>query len=145
MPPAYKQVTVEWEGETYDITPTTRVGNQIDQHFCALGLLRDFLSGQQRRFQMAKVLWLSLRARGVNVKEDDVVAALSRELRAGAEAPLLDAAFNVLWSLGMFGDEGNGEPGPSGKTTKSQKGSPGGSSSRSQSGTAGSSQANSGE
>ncbi len=144
MPAAYKQVTVEWAGESYDITPTTRVGNQIEQHFCSMTLLRDFLAGQQRRFQLSKVLYLSLRARGVAVSEDDVVAAVSREVRAGGDAPLVNAAFGVLTSLARFGDEGNDEPpAPSGRK-QSQKESPGASSSRSQSAIAGSSPANSG-
>ncbi|MEM1079222.1 MAG: hypothetical protein AAGI09_11890 [Pseudomonadota bacterium] len=75
-----RQIEIDWQGETYVVTPSNALLRQIEMGGVSLaGLASGFASGQPQTFIFAYVLSRYLQSAGAeNVSEDEVNSVLER-------------------------------------------------------------------
>ncbi len=99
MAPVYREITLEWGGETYTVTPTYALIQQVEQRLSLASLLERTMSGRPPLSQLADLLAMCLRAAGCKDKDataENINAELYSEVNAEA---LTVGATNILLAL----------------------------------------------
>lgn len=76
MAAIFREVTLAWQGETYTVTPTYRLIQQVEQRVSIAGLAARIQAGDPPLTQIAFVLATLLAAAGAEVEEVDVYTEL---------------------------------------------------------------------
>lgn len=76
MSAVFQEVTIQWGGETYRITPTMGVIQRIEQEVSISSLTNGIINGEPQYSHMAIVLAYLIQAAGGSVDRGDIYAEL---------------------------------------------------------------------
>lgn len=76
MAAIFREVELVWRGDTYTVTPTYRLIQQVEQRVSIAGLAARIQAGEPPLTQIAFVLCSLLSAAGAEVEESEVYAEL---------------------------------------------------------------------
>lgn len=143
MAAIYQEIELEWGGRTYNLTPTYRVIQQVEQRISLASLVHRMSRGEPPFSQLADLLSAVLRAAGCRDESADPEAIHAMLYDPDHADRLVEACNAVVVALmpKPKRDQGNAEPRSTGANPKSSSGA---STTRSPLDTAGSSQASSG-
>ena len=76
MPPVYREVELTWGDQTYKVTPTFRLIQQIEQKYSIAALINRIGNGDAPFSHVAEVIAALLRHAGCKVDAEEVYASL---------------------------------------------------------------------
>lgn len=95
MTAVFEEVTLDWGGEVYRITPDMRLLNKIEQDISLSRLAYRMSQGDVPMSQLATVIGTMLRHGGAKVKDDEVY----QELMTGDESAIQTMAASVMQAV----------------------------------------------
>ena len=99
MAPVYREIVLEWNGATYNVTPTYKLIQHIEQRLSLASLLDRTLNGQPPLSQLADLVAACLKAAGCKDK-DATAENINAELYDPESAENLTvAATEILLAL----------------------------------------------
>ena len=117
MAAVFQEVTMNWNGEEYSITPDMRLINRIEQEYSLSAIASRVQSGNPPLSHIAGVTTIMLRAAGAKgVSSDDVYATMFAE---GHE--FIMAITNAILTAAFPQMPGNAEAPSSGATAKPKR------------------------
>lgn len=96
MAAIFRTVTLQWDGETYEVKPTMQLLNQIEQKISLAALVRGLSTDTPQLSHMAVVIGFFLRHAGARVQDEEIY----QELMSGDPVALLsmrDAIFQAVF------------------------------------------------
>jgi hypothetical protein len=102
MAPVYREVTLEWNGKSYTLTPTYRLIQQIEQHVSLAWLLNCTIEHRPPLSQLAEVLATCLQAAGCrdcDATAEEINAELYAMDDPAAAKALMLSATNLVFAL----------------------------------------------
>lgn len=96
MPPVYREVELTWGDQTYKVTPTFRLIQQIEQKYSIAALINRAGSGDAPFSHIAEVIAALLRHAGCKVDAEDVYMSLVSGERPGAFGEMLAALIQAF-------------------------------------------------
>lgn len=82
MAAIYEPVTIHWDGKEWEVTPTYRMIQKLEQHVSIAGLAARLEEGQPPISHIAYVISFLLSQAGKPVSADEVYAAMVTDLDA---------------------------------------------------------------
>lgn len=99
MAPIYREITLEWGGKSYTVTPTYALIQQLEQRLSLASLLNRTLGGNPPLSQLADLTAMCLQAAGCK-DEDATAESINAELYSEENAEALTkGAVNILLAL----------------------------------------------
>lgn len=95
MAAVFREVTLGWGGEQYNITPTMAVLNRIEQDVSLSRLAHRLATGDPPLSQLATVISVMLREAGAKVTDEEVY----QELMLGEASAVQDMAGAVMMAV----------------------------------------------
>jgi len=92
MAGVFKEITLQWNGAEYRVTPTMRIINAIENDISLARLAHRMQSGDVPLSQLAVAIGHLLRAGGASVQDDEVY----QEIMTGNAQAIQDLAAAVL-------------------------------------------------
>ncbi len=80
MAAIFEEVTLEWNGQTYTVTPTYRMIQRIEQDVSIAGISQRLAEGNPPMSHIASVVGVLLRAAGAQVEDSDIYEKMLTEL-----------------------------------------------------------------
>jgi hypothetical protein len=99
MAPIYKKITLEWNGKTYNVTPTYEMIEEIEQRLSLAKLMTRLSHAEPPFSQLSRLLAYALRFAGCE-DEDATPEAINAEMYEAENCRrLLEAATRIVYAL----------------------------------------------
>jgi len=96
MAALYEAVTIEWDGKEWEVTPTYRMVQKLEQNVSIAGLAARLEEGQPPISHIAYVIAFLLTQAGKPVSADDVYAAMVTDLDPSQMQSLASVAVSAF-------------------------------------------------
>lgn len=96
----FRDVTIEWEGETYTVTPSNRLLRKIEGEGISLThMVQRVASGEPPVSEVAFVTAEFLRSAGAKVSEDDIYKGIMVALSEGDQQAFANLAISIVEAI----------------------------------------------
>lgn len=96
MSAIFEEVTIEWGGEEYTITPTYRMIQQIEQHYSLAGVSQRLAEGNPPMSHIAGIVAMLLKHAGAKVEPEDVYESMLTEMDGDQIAALAEVVVSAF-------------------------------------------------
>lgn len=110
----FRDIEIEWQGETYTVTPTNRLLRKIEGEGVSIAaMFANFNAGKPRYSEFSFVAAELLRSAGWDGDEDDIYAEILAACASGNEAAFVEFATRIGEAVVPKGLEGKKPEGQS--------------------------------